>query len=450
MRLIRITAAFAATATLPVLSAPVTASARPHVRPHVRQRAHRHASPGGTCRISEFAEPHTITSGESVQVFGQLRCSGSGEGQTVTVFAASPGTSGFKALGTTTTGAGGFYSFVQSDVTASSLFYASAAGARSATREVRVAPAVTLTGPPEAQPLFTGFRNRVTFSGSVSPASVGATVVLQREAATGNEEWRGIAFGVVEGGGVYVIRHTFVRPGDANLRVVVRKRGRFTVRGISNTVSYGISQRENPALTIHTTAYTVAYGSPVTLTGNLAAGAGKTVTLLARSRSIGASFTTVTSTTTGPGGSYSFVQTPLVDTVYRVVSGPTNSAALFEGVKYVLSAGVSATTVQAGQPLTFAGTVTPGLVGKNVYLERENAFGGGFHVADVASVAAGGTYSMTDFVFGAGRAVFRVKVHGDRNNQQAVSGPFAIEVTPAPPGSLRPAAQPKQPKEGQI
>ncbi len=435
-----------AAALLTALSA-TTAAAHPRARGH----AHRHASPGGTCRIGEFAEPHTITSGESVQVFGRLQCSGtSGEGQTVTISARALGSPGFTVLGTTTAGAGGFYSFVQANVTTNSLFYASALGARSVTREVRVAPTVTLGGPPEVQPLFTGFRNRVTFTGVVSPAAVGATVVLQREDATGNEEWRKIGFGVVGPGGVYTIRHAFLRPGPANLRVVVRKHGVFTVRGISNTVSYGVSQRQNPGLTINTSAYAVNYGAPITLNGNLAAGAGKTVTLLARTRVLGASFTPVASTTTGAGGAYSFVQTPLQDTLYRVISAQTSSAVLFEGVKYVLTAAVSATTVPAGQPVTFAGTVTPGVLGKHVYLERENAFGGGFHVADVANVGHGGTYALTDVMFGAGKAVFRVKVHGDRDNQSATSAPFTIEVTPAPAGSLKPAAQPKQPSEGHV
>ena len=126
-----------------------------------------------------------------------------------------------------------------------------------------------------------------------------------------------------------------------------------------------------------------------------------------------------------------------------------NSAVLFVGVKYVLTANVSATTVQAGQPLTFSGTVTPAYVGKAVYLERQNQFGTGFHVIDVGSVAPGGTYSITDEVFGTGIGVFRVKVPGDPSNQSPASQLFTIAVTPAPPGPPV-TITPVLPREGRL
>ena len=441
MRSFRLISALAAASALLMLTAPGASAHR---------LGHKHASPIGKCRIDLFAEPHTITSGESVQLFGQLLCpGGSTEGQTVTVYGHSVGSPGLKVLGTATTTAGGFYSLVQSDVTTDSFFYASALSARSGTKTVRVAPVVTLGGPSEKLTLFTGLRNRVTFTGAVNPADAGAVLALQRENATTSEEWHQIQLGVVGEGGVYSITHTFVAPGDANIRVVVRRHGKFSVRGISNTLSYGISQKENPSLTINTTAYSVPYASPITLSGILAAGPGKTVTLQAHARG-GKEFAPVTSTTTTTGGDYKFVVTPLQNTAYQVTGAGVKSAVLFEGVKYILTAGISATTIQSGQPLTFAGTVTPGTAGKVVYIERENAFGGGFHVVDVGSVLAGGTYSITDYIFGTGKAVLRVKVPGDPDNQQALSEPFPVEVTPAPPGSLKPVVQPKVPTEGTV
>ena len=145
------------------------------------------------------------------------------------------------------------------------------------------------------------------------------------------------------------------------------------------------------------------------------------------------------------------MQTPLRNTAYRVISGgPVTSAVLFEGVKYILTDGISSSTVQSGQPLTIAGTVTPGNIGKVVYLERRNSFGMGYHVADVTTVGDGGTYSLPHFLFGTGPETFRVKVPGDPDNQAVASAPFTVEVTPAPPASLKPAAQPKQPSEGQV
>jgi hypothetical protein len=440
MRSFKLTVAIAAAASLLALAATGT-SARP--------LRHGHASPTGKCRVDAFAEPHSITSGESVQIFGRLLCPGGGnEGQTVSVYGSSVATPGFKVLGTPTTTAGGFYSLVEPDVTSDSRFYASALGAVSGTKTVRVAPVVTLSGPSEKQALYTGFRNRITFTGAVSPADAGALLVLQRENATSFEEWHVIQLGHVALGGAYSITHTFVVPGDANIRIVVRPHRKVSVRGVSNTLSYGISQRENPNLTINTTAYSAPYATPVTISGILAgAGAGKPVTLVAHTYRSTA--TLVGNTTTTTGGAYSFVVSPLQNTTYQVTAGAVKSAILFQGVKYILTAGVSATTVQAGQALTFSGTVTPG-AGRLVYLERENGSGGGFHVVNIAGVEPNGTYSITDYPFGTGKVVFRVKAPGNPDNQQASSALFPVEVTAGPANLLVPATQPKVPSEGTI
>lgn len=436
--------ALAAALTLLAL-APTAASAARHPKP----QAHRHAGPGG-CRITTFAEPHLVTSGESVQLFGQLICAGgaSTSGQTVTVYERSAGTPGFQIVGTTSTGASGFYSVVPPAITTDSTFYTRALGARSASRKVKVAPQVTLSGPADGSQLHTGVRNRVTFTGTVNPPDVGAELLLQREQATSSEEWHVIQRGVVGVGGVYSLTHTFSVAGDANLRVIVRAHGKFTVRGTSNTLSYEISQAQNPKLTINSSANPIAYGQPVTISGKLAGAAGQTVTLLSRPR--GGAFTKTSEATTNVSGEYSFVQTPAQNRFYEVTGGAIHSASLYEGVKDVLTAGVSATTIQAGQSLTFSGTVAPVRAGHVVYLERQNAFGSGYHVVDVGTLTTAGTYTIAHFVFGPGKQVYRVKVPGDPAYQAVSSAPFTIEVTPAPPASLQPVTQGKQPSEGQI
>jgi hypothetical protein len=444
MRSTKLRPALAAAATLLAL-APAGASAAKHVN------AHKHAS-ASHCRIGLFAEPHLVTSGEAAQLFGQVSCPAgatSAINQTVTIYEHSAGVGGSKVIGTATTGAGGFYTFIAPSITANSFFYARVLSVRSPSRPVKVAPQVTLGGPAESSQLRTGVRNRVTFVGTVNPADAGAQVVLQRENATSNEEWKAIHLGVVGPGGTYSITHKFVLPGDANIRVIVRPHGAFTVRGISNTLSYQISQAQNPKLTIHASADPISYGQSVTLSGILANGANQKVTLSSHPRGQSA-FTKVTEATTSSSGEYTFTQTPLQNTSYRVSGAGINSAVLFEGVKSVLTASVSATTIQAGQALTFSGTVTPGPVGHVVYLERENAFGGGYHVANVGTVGAGGAYSITHFVFGSGKQVYRIKVPGDPANQAVSSTPFTVEVTPAPPGSLRPVTPGKLPSEGQV
>jgi hypothetical protein len=419
---------------------------------------HKHSGGSGKCRLSLIAEPHSITSGETVEVIGQLLClNGSSEGQPVNIYGSqSHGHGVLKLLSsgkstlldTATTGAGGFFSFVDPSVTADTTFFARAGTVRSASKVVHLAPVVTLVGPSEKLPLFTGQHNRTLFKGTVSPDDVGAVVVLQRENATSVEEWHGIQLGVVQAGGVYELSHNFVVPGDANLRVIVRRHGVFTVRGISSTLSYGISQKQRPGLSINTTNYSTPYGTPVTLSGVLAAGAGKTVTL--ESRTAGNTFAPVATTTTTAGGEYKFPVGPLHNTAYQVTEGALKSAVLFEGVKYVLTVKPPASTVATDQPLTFEGTVTPALAGKSVYLERLNKLGTGFHVVDVGTVAAAGSFSITDFVFGPGSDVFRVKVPGDPDNQGIESALFPVTVTAAAPVTVKPMPQPKQPLEGTI
>jgi hypothetical protein len=435
----------AAAATLAV--APTASAAQP--KPLPLNEKHTHG-----CRVVAFAEPRTVTVGEQVQAFGQVLCNSAStttSGVAVTIFARSQGQTQFHQFTTVTTGSGGTFSVSPQTITSDVWFYAAALGQRSAVQRVRFAPTVTLVGPPEGTQVKTGKANAISFTGTVSPADAGAELVLQRENSTSFEEWIPIQLGVVKAGGVYTIKHTFVVPGDANLRVIVRPHGKFTVRGISNTLSYGISQPQNPRLTLNSSVDPVNYGQPVTLEGQVAGAApGTAVTLMSHPRNVLALSTVASSKTLDAAGTYKFtIPAATANTVYKVVSGGVSSAQLFEGVKYILNAGVSATKVQAFNTLTFSGTVTPPRAGKVVYLERENAFGGGFHVVDVGLLNGEGKFSIQHFFFGAGKQVYRLKVPGDPENETVGSGPFTIEVAPAPAGfHLSPPKPSKLPIEG--
>jgi hypothetical protein len=442
MRSPKLIPVLAAASALLVL-APAGANARP-----AGQKQLKNASPNGRCKVSEIIEPRTITAGETAQIFGQLLCTaGSNEGQTISVYARPAGSSTFKVIGEAKTVAGGLYSFVTPAISTDTRFYVRAATRHSPTKAVRVAPVVKLEGPPEKTELKTGGKNAVPFKVTTSPAATGAEVLLEREQATSSEEWQVIQKGIVGPGGIVTLVHSFGAPGDVNLRALVRPRGTtFTVRGVSELRNYLVAQPQNPNLTIESSANPISFGTPITIKGVVKGGAGKPVTLLARKKGSSSALAPVMSTTAGVEGKYEFVQTPLTSTFYRVTAGGLNSRRLFEGVKYILTAAVSAKTIQSGQPLTFAGTVTPAKAGKTVYLQRENTFGGGFHIIDVGTVSAGGTYSITHNVFGPAKAAnFRIKVPGDSENQAVSSAPFSIEVTLAPPSALHPAAQGKQP-----
>ena len=452
----------AAIATVVLALAPAGAYA---VRGAGRHAGRRTASPNEGCRVSANAAPRYVEAGESVLVFGQLSCShGSVASQTVTVMERSPVGAAASSAGTATTDAAGNYQLTSAALSADTDFYSTALGARSRERLVRVAPKVSLAGPPDGSELFTGagplvhngarpaYRNRITFAGTVSPADAGATVALQRENANSGEVWRRIGLGVVGANGGYSIIHTFGVPGLANIRVVVRA-NRSSYRAASEPLSYEISKGQNPALTISSSSEPVSYGQSTTISGTLAAGAGKTVTLLERPRG-GHAFVQVAKAVTTTGGAYMFAsQTPLQSVFYEVSGAGATSTALFEGVGYTVNdTAVVPSTVKASQPLTFTGAVTPARPGHAVYLQVQNPLGVGFHVVDVGVENASGGFSLSHSLFVAGTKKLRIKVPGDLE-YEGVAGPLlTVEVTPAAAGALTPElpANSSLPSEGQI
>jgi hypothetical protein len=446
MRLPRLFPAITAAAVLLML-APAAASAHKH--------------PGGRCRVSINVAPPQITAGDPVVVFGRLFCRPGGReaGQVVKLYHRLASSPGFTYVQSTTTDAHGFYEFSRADgvLETNRAWYVRSHGAQSASKRIRVAAQVTLSGPAEGTQLLTGQANKVTFTGTVGPADVGARVILQRQNATTGNEWRRIDVGTVESGGDFTIVHTFRFPGDANLRVVVRSQGRNIPSPSDDVLEYDISQAQNPALTIAASTDPIPYGQSVTITGVLAGGASRPVTLLARTAD--QRFVPVAQANTDAGGNYSFpAQSPVDSTFYRVTSTAplcpvapphmascealrlVRSAVLYEGVKDVLTAQVSAATVQAGQQLTFSGSVAPSHPGHIVYLERQDASGQGFHVVQVALVNPDSTYSIVHTVYDAGMKVFRIYIPGGPENLGAASQPFTLQVTPAPAAALMPEA----------
>lgn len=417
--------------------------------------ARRHASPSGRCAININLAPRQITAGDSLVVWGHLRCHGAGAraGQNVKLHEHTIGTPGASIVQTATTEAFGFYELTLTDVQGSGEFFVTSRGAASGRRSVRVASAVTLEGPPEGTQLLTGFANRVTFTGTVSPADVGARVVLQRQNATTGNEWHRIDVGTVQSGGGFSIVHTFRVPGDANLRVLVRSQGR-NVPSPSNVLTYEISQTENPQLTIVASADPIPYTQSVAISGIDAAGSGQPVTLLAHTaRQQG--FAPVAEVTSGSGGAYTFAsQTPINSTFYEVRAGMhVHSAVLYEGVKdALLNTTVSRESVPAGQALTFSGSVAPDHTGHVIYLERQNASGKGFHVIEVSTVRPGSVFSISHTVYDTGTKVFRVFIPGGPENEGTASQTFTVTVTPAAlPGLTGEApGNTSQPSEGQV
>jgi hypothetical protein len=416
--------------------------------------AHKHPSPRGRCRIDIELMPALVSAGESTEVSGQLTCGRrvSPGAQTVQLYAHVAGTAGYVPVGSATTETGGAYKLTSPVENANTSFYVRSDGAQSGRRRLRVEAQVTLTGPPEGTQIETGAPNQETFSGTVTPATdVGARVILQRQNAVNGEEWHRIGVGQVEPGGGYTIKHIFRVPGDASIRVLVRSDG-LNVPSASTPLEYEISQSQNPSLTIVSSADPISYGQPVTISGVLAgATTPQTVTLLGRTVHQ-QGFAPIAEVSTGASGAYSFpAQVPVNSTLYRVKAAGQKSAVLYEGVKDVLTAEVSATTVQAGQTLEFKGTVAPDHSGHVIYLERENAAGTGFHVVQVGHVLPGSTYSIVHQVYVPGTKVYRIDIPGGPENGRALSQPFTIQVTPAAASALETEAPGNSsvPSEGQ-
>ncbi len=225
-----------------------------------RERHARHEDQTATgCSVDLEATPPVVTTGEPLSLAGTLSCpeAASASGQTVTLFQKVAHVPGFSiAATTTTTGANGAFQFSLSGPEADSMFYVSSDGAKSTRTRVEVAgPQVVIDAPTAGTQLFVGAdhtasdsevqsgagvqSSAVTFTGAFSPADAGATVALQREYRPGR--WHRIAVGQVEGEGKYSIVHTFFRPGEANIRVVVRFHGRYAT-SISTPITYQVSR----------------------------------------------------------------------------------------------------------------------------------------------------------------------------------------------------------------
>jgi hypothetical protein len=218
----------------------------------------------------------------------------------------------------------------------------------------------------------------------------------------------------------------------------------------SDDLTYEISQAQNPNLTIAASQDPIVFGQSVVISGVLSGGGVQPVTLYAKTARGGPAI--VATTVTDPAGNYAFPpQVPVNNTAYQVKGANRSSAILYEGVRDALTAQTSSSSVQAGQPLTFSGAVAPDHSGHVIYLERQNATDGDFHVVEVARVGSGSRYSITHRFYDAGTRVVRVFIPGGPENQGAASQAFTITVTPAPASSLSPdtSSNSSEPSSGQ-
>jgi hypothetical protein len=367
--------------------------------------------------------PNPVTAGDPVVIFGRAPA-----GSRVVLWHRVNPAPVFTPVSRTRADAAGHYEFLRAEgvVTTNRNWFVVATGRRSRTVHEKVVALVTLSGPANPN-VVTG--TPTAFTGTVTPNHAGEPVLLQRQsAANGGDDWHTIHHGRIGPNGSYAIVHRFAVPGDANLRVLFPG-DRRNVRSPSNVLSLQIEQKQNPALTLSASANPLDEGQPVTLSGVVAGvTAPQPVTLFARTARSG--FAPVAQTMTDAGGSYSFTQTPVASSFYRAQAIAIKSAVLFEGVRDVVTATVDQSTVQAGQTLTFSGSVSPDKSGHVIYLQRQNASGDDWHNVRQARVGLGSTFTIAHRVTVPGTKVFRILIPGGPENQRGVSSPMTVTVTP--------------------
>jgi len=218
------------------------------------RRARRGARAATGCSIDLVATPAAVAPGAPLALSGTLSCPevASAAGQAVTLFQKLSHTTGFNTATGTTTEANGEFTFTLSGPEVDSVLYVRSDGVKSAHVRVEIDALQVAIDTPIAgtQLIAAGAADRtasdsaadanaVTFTGTAGSAAAGETVTLQREYR--KEAWHRIGVGQVDPEGGFSIPHTFVRPGQANIRVVVHSHGRYAA-AVSAPVSYQISR----------------------------------------------------------------------------------------------------------------------------------------------------------------------------------------------------------------
>jgi len=389
-----------------------------------------------SCTI-ELHAPHVASAGAALSLAGTLSCAEaeSAADQTVTLYRKLAGTPGFTVLTTATTEADGTFGFAAFQLEGNSVFYASAGAARSVRTRVKAAPTITVSTPVAGTllPASGGGRARsadapaadpVAFTGTLSPATAGTNVALEREFRSGG--WHRIAFGHVQANGDFSIVHGFSRPGQVTLRVLVRSHGRF-MTSASAPVTYLVTRTRIRPITIQASPDPLAFGSSVSIAGTVTGAGEQALTLFARTK--GGVFEPIAAGASSENA-YSFSAMPLQSTRYRVASASGSSTIVTVTPTYAVTPVPAPTSAKTGEALTFTGVVAPAQ-GQAVDLERENLSGlHGYHVIASAPVSSAGSYSIAYTFTTVGEALLRIGVPAGAELDGGASAPFELEVTP--------------------
>jgi hypothetical protein len=394
------------------------------------------AAPHHNRGLTIHAVPPSINAGDEVDIIGRLTGPNAG-GQTVRLWHRINPNGQFTPLGTRTTDSAGRYEFERADGIVDSnrsWFVAGPGNTHSKVVHEHVAALVSIAPDPAAGGVVPAqTRQPITFSGHVTPDHSGQIVKLQVSRDQG-DNWRTIKTGPLGAGSNYSIAEAWRTAGPREVRVVLPPDVRNT-RGISDTVTVQVQQRQVTGFSIQSSNQLIAYNTQATITGVVDQpgtsnpDAGASVSLYAHMPQ-GGPYKVVQMTTTGTDGSYSFTVQPSTNEWYvaKLTFTPRiHSAALFQGVQDLVSmTGPASATVD--QHIDFSGTVTPDKSGHVIYLQKLGA-DNQWHTVEVRTVSSASTFSF-GWTFGAaGAKQFRARILGGPVDIGGASAPVSVTVT---------------------
>jgi hypothetical protein len=395
------------------------------------------AAPHHNRALTIHLVPPNIVAGDEVDIIGQLKGADSAN-QTIRLFHRINPADQFSLIGTTTTDSSGRYEFTRADgivVSNRSWFVRGPALSHSKVVHEHVAAAVSISPDPASGgvvPVQT--RQPITFTGHVAPDHSGQIVKLQVSRDQG-DDWRTIKTGQLGPGSNYSITEAWRIAGPREVRVVLPPDPRNT-RGISDSVSVLVQQRQITGFSIQSSDQLIPYNSQATISGVLdhpgttTPDGGESVSLWAHMPQGGPYKVVSGPVTTGADGSYSFTVQPSTNEWYVVretFAPQIHTAQLFQGVQDLVSmSGPSSATVD--QHIDFTGTVTPDKSGHVIYLQKLGA-DNEWHTVEVGTVNAGSTFSF-GWTFGAaGAKQFRARILGGPVDVGGASAPVSVTVT---------------------
>jgi len=401
------------------------------------------AAPHHNRGLTIHAVPPSINAGDEVDIIGRLTGPGAG-GQTVRLWHRINPNGHFTPLGTRTTDSAGRYEFTRADGIVDSnrsWFVAGPGATHSKVVHERVAALVSIDPDPASGGVVPAeTRQPVTFSGHVTPDHSGQIVKLQVSLDQG-DNWRTIKTDPLGAGSNYSIAEAWRTDGPREVRVILPPDARNT-RGISDTVTVQVQQRQVTGFSIQSSDQLIPYNSQATISGVVDQPGGSTpdpsasVSLYAHMPH-GGPYKVVQTTTTGSDGGYTFTVQPSTNEWYvaKLTFTPRiHSAALFQGVQDLVSmTGPSSATVD--QHVDFTGTVTPDKSGHVIYLQKLGA-DNQWNTVEVRTVSSASTFSF-GWTFGAaGTRQFRARILGGPVDIGGASSPVSVTVTDPSLGSL--------------